>query len=70
MTEEIIDNGKMKIMLLQESFWKVEDKMNIILESIADQEADVIRLKRLTSLLQERLGRVETQLKVNNGKNE
>ena len=52
---------QMTLMLLQESIWQLEDKINIILESIADHEAELIRLKRFTNLGLERLGRVESQ---------
>ncbi len=56
------NDRKINLMLLKESLWKVEDKLNVILESIADHEAELIRLKRLTDLGLERLGKVETQL--------
>ncbi len=53
---------KLNLMLLKESLWKVEDKLNVILESIADHEAELIRLKRRTNLSLERIGKVETRL--------
>ena len=46
-------------MFLKETLWKVEDKLNVILESIADHEAEQIRQKRLTNLMLERLGKLE-----------
>lgn len=59
MVEEPNNNRKMTDMLLQESVWKVEDKVNVILESMADQEAEVIRLKRHMTQVLERLAEIE-----------
>ncbi len=49
-------------MLLKESLWKVEDRLNVILESIADHEAELLRLKRLSNLSLERIGKIESRL--------
>ena len=49
------DEQKLHHMLLKESIWKIEDKLNVIMESIADHEAELIRLRRLISLSAQRL---------------
>ncbi len=49
-------------MLLKESLWKVEDRLNVILESIADHEAELLRLKRLSNLSLERFGKIESRI--------
>jgi len=48
---------------LQESLWKIEDRINVILESLADHEADIIRIKRLNPQILQRLDVLETQIK-------
>lgn len=45
----------MSLMLLQESLWKIEDKLNVIVECIADHEAELIRVKRKIQLLSRKL---------------
>lgn len=62
----------MAIMLLKESLWKVEDRLNIILESIADHEAEIIRLKQHSRLSSERLGKIEAKIGhiINGGNND
>lgn len=37
---------KLSLMLLRESIWGIEDKLKTIIETQADHEADIIRLKR------------------------
>ncbi len=56
------NTGKINLMLLKESLWKVEDRLNVILESIADHEAELLRLKRLSNLSLERIGKIELRL--------
>jgi chromosome segregation ATPase len=51
------------LMLLQESLWKLEDRLNIFMESIADHEADLIRHKSKFKILSQRLDTLETKLK-------
>lgn len=53
------DPGKVDLMLLQESFWKLEDKLEVFVESLADLEAEVIRLKRAVKLIEQRLESLE-----------
>lgn len=52
---EKTNNKRMSLMLLQESIWKIEDKINIILEGIADHEAELIRIRNSMNLLLQRL---------------
>lgn len=61
MPEKPESRKKLDDMLLHETVWKIEDKMNIMLESIADHEAELIRLKRLINLSLQRLARLESQ---------
>lgn len=46
---------KFSLLLLQESLWGIEDKLSVIVESIADHEAEINRLKRLNQIFSERL---------------
>lgn len=52
------DNNQMQNKLLQESLWNLEDKLNIILEGTADHDAELIRLKRLSNQILDRLSKV------------
>lgn len=52
------DNNQMQNKLLQESLWNLEDKLNIILEGTADHDAELIRLKRLSNQILDRLAKV------------
>ncbi len=62
-------NDKITLLLLQESLWGIEDKLNVIVESIADHDADIIRLKALQQLTAERLSNLESlRYSNNNGK--
>lgn len=62
-------NDKITLLLLQESLWGIEDKLNVIVESIADHDADIIRLKALQQLTSERLSSLESlRYSNNNGK--
>lgn len=47
------------LILLKETMWKLEDQINVITESMADQEAELLRVKRLTDLISERLKKLE-----------
>lgn len=59
MPNESDNQKRIDMMLIRESVWKIEDRLNVISESIVDQEADLIRLKRLVDLALERLGKLE-----------
>ncbi len=61
MSEEANDKRGITLMLLQESLWKLEDKLGLVMESIADHEADLIRLRRLITLATERLHTLESR---------
>ena len=61
MAEDPEEKQQITLMLLQESIWQLEEKLNVIFESIADQEADVIRLKRLSNLVSDRLTKLEAR---------
>jgi len=63
MAENMNDKRRISLMLVQESLWKVEDKLNVILESVADHEAELIRLRRLVNLISERIGALESHSK-------
>jgi len=46
MSDEHNEKKRITLMLLQESLWKIEDKLSVIVESLADHEAELIRLRR------------------------
>ena len=46
---------QLSLHLLQESIWGIEDKINVFVESIADHEAELIRLKRLNQSILENM---------------
>lgn len=64
MTEETNDKD-MEIRLLREAIWNIEDTLNILSQSNADHEAELIRLTRMANLYSLRLSRVEKRLKLN-----
>lgn len=55
------EKKRIALMVLQESLWKVEDKLILIIENLADHEAELIRLRRLITLNSERLHTIETR---------
>jgi len=55
----------MELKLLSESIWNIEDKVNVILESITDHEIELLRLKRLTNLCLQRRLRQDEKDKIN-----
>ena len=59
MAEKSNNKRRLSLLLLQESLWKIEDKMNIFLESIADHEAELIRLRRSVNLALQKLRSLE-----------
>ena len=40
------NNRKISNMLLRESLWKIEDRLTVLVESVADHEAELIHLRR------------------------
>ena len=51
----------MIILLIQESIWKIEDKLNVIVESLATHRAELIRHERLIKKILTRLDRLNGQ---------
>ncbi|RKX31251.1 MAG: hypothetical protein DRP46_03765 [Candidatus Zixiibacteriota bacterium] len=56
-------NQKINLKLLQEALWNIEDKMKSYMESIADHEAELIRLKRQFNIIRQRITNLETKAK-------
>jgi len=61
MSESSFDTIQMQFKLLQESLWNLEDKFSVVLDSDADHEAELIRLKRRLDHCVERISKLETQ---------
>jgi hypothetical protein len=73
MVERTNKDRRLSLMLLRESLWQIEDKVNIILESVADHEAELIRHKRSIDSIAEKLIRLESRRSINRlkgGKND
>lgn len=60
MIDKAKNSRKLSLLLLQESLWKIEDKLNIFVEGLADHEADIIRLRRSIDQVSLRLKSLET----------
>ena len=63
MPKSLDSQPKLTLLLLREAIWQIEDRVNVIVESVADQEAEVLRLKRLNELHTKRLESLESALK-------
>ena len=61
MSNGIREKQRIALMVLQESLWKVEDKLIQMIENLADHEAELIRLRRLITLTTERLHTLESR---------
>jgi hypothetical protein len=61
MENDCESSEKLNLMLLRESIWELDDKLNVIMESTADHEAEIVRFKRLISLLSDRVSKIETR---------
>ena len=59
MTDE--SKTAMELELLKERIWNIEDKLNVIMESTADHEAELIRLRRMNTIFLKRLIRLEVK---------
>lgn len=59
---------KLSLLLLQESVWGIEDKLKIMVESIAYHEAEIIRLKQDNKIYNSQFKDLESFYK-NNEKN-
>ena len=46
-------------MLLRESVWQIEDRMNVFIETLADLEASQIRLRGTVTALEQKITRLE-----------
>lgn len=55
------EKKRIALMVLQESLWKVEDKLILMIENLADHEAELIRLRRFITLTTERLQTLESR---------
>jgi hypothetical protein len=62
MAEKPNNKRRMNLMLLQESIWKVEDKLRVILESLADHEAELIRTRNSMNELLRKLDLLERHM--------
>ena len=54
------NNRKITNMLLRESLWKIEDRLTVLVESIADHEAELIRLRRQMLMVSAKIEESET----------
>lgn len=61
MSNGATEEKRIALMVLQESLWKVEDKLILMIENLADHEAELIRLRRIISLTTERLHSLESR---------
>jgi len=52
---------RMNLALLREELWKLEDKVSVVMESEADHEAEIIRLKKLFVLVNDRITSLDTR---------
>jgi hypothetical protein len=52
---------KIQTMLLQESIWGLEDKVNIMREDLAKHEVDLLHLKHTTEWILRKLGMTNSQ---------
>ncbi len=53
------NHRKISNMLLRESLWKIEDRLTVLVESIADHEAELIRLRRQMLLVSAKIEETE-----------
>jgi len=58
MVEKNNKKRKMIILLIQESIWKIEDKLNVIVESLATHRTELIRHERLIKKILQRLDKL------------
>jgi hypothetical protein len=61
MVEDANKHRRLNLMLIQELLWKLEDKINVILESIADHEAELIRHRQNIDAYSARIGKLEAK---------
>ena len=70
MEDKRTKQSDLSLLLLQESVWGIEDKIKVIRETMADHEAELIRLKRLNQLFADRLKTLEINKNNENHQNE
>ena len=58
------DNTKnnINLMLVREEIWRLEDQVGIFLESVTEHEAELLRMRRHITLLQQRIDNLESRL--------
>jgi len=54
------NNKKITLLLLQETLWKIEDKVTIILENIIEHEKEINKLQRYARHHSERIHKLES----------
>lgn len=52
MSERTYNDIEMNFKLLREALWNLEDKLTTIMDSLADHEADLVRLRRQIALIE------------------
>ena len=58
------DSINIELKLLKEAIWNIEDKLNVLMESIANHETEIIQLKRLSNLCLKRIALAEKQKRI------
>ena len=58
---------KLSLMLLREALWEVQDKIKTIIETQADHEADLIRLRNATKIILNQLKNIQLSQKNQKG---
>jgi hypothetical protein len=61
MVEDANKHRRLNLMLIQELLWKLEDKINVILEGIADHEAELIRHRQNIDAYSARIDKLEAR---------
>ena len=72
MGEKDCKEEHISLMLLREDVWKVDDRVNILVETIADHEAELLRQKQMIDTLSNNINRItarETSRSLRNGQN-
>jgi hypothetical protein len=56
MAKKHVDNQKIHLLILQESIWQIEDKIDRTLEQIGRQEAALLKIRSLAQEIEQKLG--------------
>lgn len=59
---------KINSMLLQESLWKIDDRLKIFVESLADHEAELIRIRSTIKQIESRLNLIDKRATLKSSK--